>query len=230
MIGIIVQLLLSLILVWLVEKENLSVLGLMPTKKRLGSFLLFFLVTMFFAASSYFARMYYGERWVLNPAFSITLLFEGLWWNIKSVLFEELIFRGVILYILIKRLGMIKGILISSVAFGMYHWFTFEIWGDWKTMAVIFLITGMAGLLYAYGYAKSMSLWIPCAIHLGWNFTRNFIFSDGKIGGGVFIISEPAYTSTVSYLVYYIVAFFPMTGALLFNYLLLRRYTIKNFA
>jgi hypothetical protein len=60
-------------------------------------------------------RMYFADQqWKLNPALSANLILTGIWWNVKSVLFEELIFRGVLLYILIKRLG----------AFKSYHYFS----------------------------------------------------------------------------------------------------------
>jgi membrane protease YdiL (CAAX protease family) len=35
-----------------------------------------------------------GTRWSLNPGFTSELLRESLRWNINSVVFEELIFRG----------------------------------------------------------------------------------------------------------------------------------------
>lgn len=228
MIGIIVQLLLSWLLIWFFEKKNLAVLGLKPTKKRVLDFAVFFLVTAFFAASGFLMSMYFGQRWALNPAFTATLLLEGLWWNIKSVLFEELIFRGVIFYILIRRLGVTKAIIISAIAFGIYHWFSFGVFGDPQKMAIIFLITGLAGVMYAYGYAKTASLYVPCAIHLGWNFTRNFIFSGGNIGEGLLVDDKPAFTVTVSHFVYYFISYFPMIGALVVNCLILRKYKNDN--
>jgi membrane protease YdiL (CAAX protease family) len=47
-----------------------------------------------------------------------------------------------------------------------------------------FIIPGAIGFLSAYGYMKTFSFYLPCAIHLGWNFTGNFIFPDGNIGNG----------------------------------------------
>lgn len=127
--------------------------------------------------------MWWGnEKWGLNPLFNIRLLWEGIWWNLKSVLFEELIFRGVLLFILIKRLGVAYGIIISSVAFGIYHWFSYGIIGNIPQMAIYFFVTGIMGLVYAYGYSKTFSLYIPSAIHFGWNFTNSFVFSKGPIG------------------------------------------------
>lgn len=152
-----------------------------------------------------------NEAWQVNPRLNIGLVGTGAWWNIKSVLFEELIFREVILYIL-----------ISAAAFGIYHWFSFGILGNPVQMIVVFFITATAGLLYAYGYAKTFSLSAPAAIHFGWNFTRNFVFSDGLIGNGIFILVRPAPFRTDSWFVFFTVSLLPMAGMLLIIFLLLR--------
>lgn len=222
MLGIIVQLALSWLLIWLFEKKDLGVLGLWPTGKRIADFGLFFIVTALCAASACLIRIYVvKETWALNPAFNLNLLLNGLWYNIKSVLFEELIFRGVLLYIMIKRLGALKAILISSIAFGIYHWFTFEIIGNVPNMIFIFFITGIMGLIYAYGYAKTFSLYIPIAIHLGWNFTNGFVFSQGNIGNGVFIITHQP-VITVSWATWFLVIYFPMIASMVANFFLIR--------
>ncbi len=224
MTGIIVQLAISWLLVWLVERKNLGVLGFTPTRRRLGDFALFLLVTAICCASGFFMRIYFAkEQWQVNPSLNANLILSGLWWNIKSVLFEELIFRGVLLYILIKRIGPLKAILISSIAFGIYHWFSYGILGQTTQMIVIFFITGAMGLVFAYGYAKTFSLYIPCAIHLGWNFTHGFIFSSGSIGNGIFTKVNPGPFRTDSYILFFCVQLLPMVSALLANYLLLKR-------
>lgn len=224
MIGILVQLAISWLIIWFFEKGNLSVLGLFPTRKRLVDFMIFFLLTALCCASDFFIRMYFGKQeWVVNPALSFNLLLSGTWWNIKSVLFEELIFRGVLLYILIKKWGSTKAILISAIAFGIYHWFSQEAFGNITQMAFIFTITGIMGMLYAYGYAKSFSLYMPCAIHLGWNITRSVIFSETIIGNQLLIQVKPIPEVTLSYPLFFVLLIFPMASALLTNYLLLKR-------
>jgi len=225
MLGIIVQLAISWLLVWLVEKKDLRVLGFMPTAQRLIDFLLFLLVTAACCASGFLLRMYFGnEKWALNPVLNTKLVVDGLWWNIKSVLFEELIFRGVIFYILIKKLGLVKALFISAAAFGIYHWFSFGIIGNAQQMILTFFITGIMGLVYAYGYAKTFSLYIPCAIHLGWNFTQGFIFSSGPIGIGVLIQVNSQNPVTVSYFIFFCIMLLPMLAAWLVNYFLLHRH------
>ncbi len=224
MIGIIVQLTLSWLIVWLFEKGSLSFLGFYPTKRRLFDFILFFCITAIFCSTGFFLRMYFGkEQWSLNPALTPALILEAMWWNVKSVLFEELIFRGVIFYILLKKIGPWRAMLMSATAFGIYHWFSHEVLGNPTQMAITFVTTGLMGLLYAYGYAKTFSLYIPCAIHLGWNLTQGFVFSQGPIGKGIFIQVMPQPIVHVSYLVYFVILLVPMLSTLLINFFLLKR-------
>ena len=224
MIGIIVQLAVSWEIIWFFEKGNLNVLGLLPTKRRLLDFTIFFLITAACCASDFILRMLFaGQQWKLNPALSFKLILDGIWWNIKSVMFEELIFRGALLYILIKKIGPVRAIIISAIAFGIYHWFSFEAFGNPVQMIFVFLTTGIMGLLYAYGYARSFSLYIPIAIHLGWNLTRSVIFSETVIGDQLLVQVKPVPQVQVSYFTYYFITFFPMVSALLMNFFLLKK-------
>ncbi len=223
MLGIIVQLAVSWLIIWLCEKKHLGVLGFFPTKHRLLYFAIFLLVTAIFCTSGYILRMYFGkEEWILNPNISSLLILSGVWWNIKSVLFEELIFRGVLLYILIKKAGPAIAIAISSIAFGIYHWFSMEIFGNVIQMIVIFFVTGAMGLLLAYAFYKTSTILIPIAIHLGWNATTQIIFSEGPIGDQLLTKVEPVPEVTVSWLVYIIVIYFPVISMFAINYFLLR--------
>jgi uncharacterized protein len=222
MVGIIIQLTLSWLLIWFFEKGNLSVLGMRPTRKRLIDFTLFFFVTAALCASGFFLKMLIAKQhWQLNPHFDLYTIANGTWFNIKSVLFEELIFRGVLFYVLIKKLGATKAILISAVAFGIYHWFSHELFGDPKAMVIEFIITGAMGVVLAYGYAKTWSLYIPIAIHLGWGIVQQVVFSDGPIGQQLFIEIMPRPIITVSYFSFFFMQLFPLVSTLLINYLLI---------
>jgi len=224
MIGILVQLAISWVVIWILEKRSLSVLGFRPTGKRLADFIFFFLITTAFCSSGFLMKMYFGKQhWQLNPDLSVKLILNGIWWNIKSVLFEELIFRGVLLYILIKKLGALKAIIISAVAFGIYHWFSFGVIGNPLQMIIVFIITGIMGLVLAYGYSKTFSLYVPSGIHLGWNLTQIFIFSGGPIGSGLFISTDSDQFRTNSYSIFFIVTFLPLLLTILINYLIIRK-------
>ena len=223
MLGIIVQLALSWLIIWIFNKGNLSFLGFFPTKQRMFDFFLFFFLTGLCCSSGFMMRMLFiNEQWTLNHSLTSIQILEAVWWNVKSVLFEELIFRGVLFYILIKKLGSHKAIIISAVAFGIYHWFSHNVIGDITQMIITFLSTGIMGLLLAYGYSRTYSLIIPCAIHLGWNLTQGFVFSQGPIGNGLFIPEADQPAVTVSYFVYFLLTFIPLLSALIFNFLILR--------
>ncbi len=225
MIGILVQLAVSWLIVWLYEKNDLSCLGLRPTKKRLADFVLFFIITASFSAFGFLLKMWIAKQsWQLNAAINARLILEGTWFVVKSVLFEELIFRGVLLYIMIKKLGAARAIIISSVAFGIYHWFSHELWGNPVQMAVEFFGTGAMGLVLAYGYAKTFSLYIPVAIHFGWNIMQMVVFSGNTIGNQVLVEVVPPPVVTVSYFSYYTMQFLPLVACLLVNAWLLKRY------
>lgn len=223
MIGIIVQLAISWLLLWFIEKTDLRVFGLNPTKQRLSDLGVFFLITAICCTTGFILRMLYGERWGLNPHVSFKLIAEGVWWNIKSVLFEEFIFRGALLYILIKKIGPLKAIIISAIAFGIYHWFSFGILGNVNQMIQVFIITGLMGFVLAYAYSKIFSLYIPIAIHLGWNLTSSVIFSDTNIGNHLLMKLKPAKVVQVSYFTYYLVTLGPILCALLINFFLIKR-------
>lgn len=225
MIGIIVQLGISWLIIWWYEKGNLHVLGLLPSKKRVKDFFLFFIVAAACSSLTFLLRHYIAlQSWEMNPDFSLSTVLEGTWFVIKSVLFEELIFRGGLFYILIKKLGTITAVIVSSIAFGIYHWFSFEVWGDGWQMLITFLVTGLAGVIYAYGYVKTFSLYVPVALHIGWNIVNMVIFSNSTIGRQLLIPVEPAPVVTISYFSYYAMQFTPVLCFYIINGWLLWRF------
>lgn len=225
MIGIIVQLAISWLVVWLFEKGNLNCLGLLPAKKRLADFGLFFIITAACSALVFLLQMLIAKQsWQLNPDISFPLILKGIWFVVKAVLFEELIFRGVLLYVLIKKIGATKAIVISAVAFGIYHWFSHELWGNPVQMAIEFFTSGAMGLVLAYGYAKTNSLYVPVAIHLGWNVVQMVVFSGNTIGEQIFIEVLPRPVVTVSYFSYFVMILLPIVSCLLINGWMLKKY------
>jgi membrane protease YdiL (CAAX protease family) len=208
MLGLLIQIIISHFIIRWVLKEELSVLGLKPSKKRIGSLLLFCFIAALCSAITFWLRILFAkELWVLNSSMNWQHTFNAVWYNIKSVMYEELIFRGVLFYILIEKLGGTKAILISAMAFGIYHWFTYEVFNDPVKMLWIFAITFSAGYIYALGYYKTNTLYTPIGMHFGWNFVQSFIFSAGNIGSGLFIQRLPAPQIQVSYFIYYSITF-----------------------
>lgn len=183
MIGIIVALAISWLLLFLIEKKSILSLGFLPVIRRLKQFLIGFLITAILCAIiQYSESVLRSSNWILNEKITSLIILKSFWWDLKSVLNEELIFRGAILYILIQRIGSNKAILISAVAFGIYHWFSFGVLGNIAAMILVFIGTGLMGYAWAWAFAKTKSIMLPLGLHLGWNFIHNTIFSKGPLG------------------------------------------------
>jgi membrane protease YdiL (CAAX protease family) len=208
MLGILIQFVISYLIIRWVLKDNLTVLGLYPSKIRITNLLLFCILAGLCSSITFWLRILFAqELWILNPTLNWPLTFNAIWYNLKSVIYEELIFRGALFYILIKRLGGTKAILISSIAFGIYHWFTFEVLNNPVQMFWIFIITFSAGYIYALGFYKTNSLYAPIGMHFGWNIVQSFVFSAGNIGSGLFVQKLPVPQIQVFYFIYFLITF-----------------------
>ncbi|MEO7977991.1 type II CAAX endopeptidase family protein [Flavobacterium sp.] len=190
MIGILILIAISWLLLFFIEKKNILALGFLPVIKRLKQFLIGFLFTSILCAVIQYLEAYLKSSfWFLNNNISYEIILKSIWWDIKSVWTEELIFRGALLYILIKKIGSRKSILISAIAFGVYHWFSYGVLGNIIAMIMVFIATGLMGYAWAWAFSKSKSIILPLAIHLGWNIVYNTIFSKGPLGK-IILISE----------------------------------------
>jgi hypothetical protein len=182
MIGILIFLALSWVLLFLVERKSLLALGFTPFGLRLKHFGLGFLASAVICVLVTLAlSALNSETWGLNDQFTLKLLLDSVWYDLKSVFTEELIYRGALLYLLIKKLGAKKGVFISAIAFGVYHWFSFGVIGSLVPMIYVFLLTGLMGLVWAYAFAKTESIMLPFGLHLGWNVINNGLFSKGPL-------------------------------------------------
>lgn len=137
-----------------------------------------------------------GVEWQLNPEVDSALVLRGLRLNVNSVLYEEFLFRGYLLFQAIRWLGTLRGVLIGAAAFGVYHWFSYGILGDPVGMAFIFVLTGGFGLMLGLAFAKTKSMAAPIGLHLGWNTVAYLGFSGGPFGAGVFVASDGASNMT----------------------------------
>src|SRR5687768_857310 len=119
MAGNIIGLLLSWLILWLFERKSLLVLGFTPVLKRVLQLILGFLFSGLLCASlQLFEAWLTNSSWYLNSKITFSQIAGYLLWNFNSVVFEELLFRGALLYIAIKRLGAKKGIILSAICFG----------------------------------------------------------------------------------------------------------------
>ena len=134
--------------------------------------------------------MFSGSVWNINPTFTAAKFLSGSWWTMQSVLYEELIFRGALLYIAIQKIGEKRAVWLSAICFGIYHWFSMGAFGNWVVMTYLFVGTGIMGYIFALAYAKTKSLYLPIGLHFGWNLVNNIVFSQGPNGDQLLIIKR----------------------------------------
>jgi len=111
----------------------------------------------------------------LNP---VAFLLPAVALAIKSGVFEELIFRGVLFQSVETVLGSWVAILVSSLVFGFIH-----LANPGATVAGAAYISIEAGLLLSAAYMVTRRLWICIGIHMGWNFVQEGIYSSVVSGG-----------------------------------------------
>ena len=169
--------------------ESLGVLGLAPSRQRFQELLVGMLFMAAVGVINFLGQAAAKEvSYELNPNYGFGTFLGASFWILKAVVLEELVFRGAALYLLIKYLGAIRGCLISSALFGIYHWFSYEVLGErWILMTYVFLVTGAGGWMFSYAYAKTRSLYAPTGLHLGWNMVAAIVFSEGPVGDQLLI-------------------------------------------
>lgn len=225
MLQLIVLLAFSWLLLYLIEKKDLAVLGLIPTKMRLKYFILLFIVSALLSSTTFLLKMYFAkEMYKISPDLEIKSILQQLWYQCRTVFTEELICRGALLYLLIKKIGPTKAIIISSLIFAILHWLNSGVWGNLQQMIIVFAFTFSMGLLLAYAYARTFSLLIPFAIHFGWNLIQNYIFPETASGNHIFTFAGQAPIVTISYLAFFTMLLLPKISIILFDYLIVRTY------
>lgn len=182
-----------LFLSWIILRlvgENIKVLGLFPTRQRSIQFLFGFFSLAFLAMIYYLGIINILDADVMvNNSYSFSNFLHGFWWTLRSVLFEEFLFRGALLWLAIKYTGKHKGILFSAIVFGVYHWFSYDVFGDLTAMIYTLIITGISGLVFAYAFTETGSLYFPIGLHFGWNLVTITVFSQGPLGEQLLISS-----------------------------------------
>ncbi|MGY3211012.1 CPBP family intramembrane glutamic endopeptidase [Mucilaginibacter sp. HD30] len=215
--GLLVELSISWILLLLVEKKDLRVLGIIPTQKRLIQLLTGFVIAACCCGFYYFVQtLLSGSSWFVNKSYTLPKFLSGTWWTMQSVLYEELIFRGALLYIAIKKLGSKWACILSAVCFGVYHWFSMGAFGNVVFMVYLFIGTGIMGYVLAVAYVKTNSLYLPIALHFGWNMVTNIIFSSGPNGPQLLTSTKGTHYTLFENIIVLLVQFFVLPVVMFF--------------
>jgi membrane protease YdiL (CAAX protease family) len=97
-------------------------------------------------------------------------------------IFEEVLFRGIVLHGLEVRTGPIAALLLSSFLFGSMHYVNWIGGQDLISTHKQVLHAGLSGLLYGAITLRCRSIWPAAALHAFWDFT---VIINGALLGGV---------------------------------------------
>ena len=118
---------------------------------------------------------YVNMRWTGRqvPAGTLIATFSLL---LVAALNEELVFRGFPLQVLIDGIGEWPAMIGLSTLFAAMHW------GNPNSSYLGIFNTVVAGILLSLAYVRTRSLWLPYAIHVGWNVGLGFVFGFSLSG------------------------------------------------
>lgn len=112
----------------------------------------------------------------LNP---LAIMIPGIAMAVKSAVFEELVFRGVLFGSVEAMAGSWIAIIVSSLVFGFIH-----LLNPSATIGGAIYICIEAGLLFSAAYMVTRRLWMAMGLHMLWNYVQSAVFS-GIVSGGV---------------------------------------------
>jgi membrane protease YdiL (CAAX protease family) len=113
-----------------------------------------------------------GFAWHRQPLRNLAGLLLGYASFYTFVAFnEEIAFRGYILQNLREEWGRVAALLVSSSLFALLH----SLNPHFTPLALVGIT--LAGVVMAYGYFITRSLWLPIAFHFSWNFAQGPLFS-----------------------------------------------------
>ena len=173
-----------------IDKESFISLGLKIDKAGALDFFYGIFNSAIVMAGIYFTMLLTGliefkglswwtENSDINAQFSFAVLpiiLAILWKLIVVAWWEELAFRGMILQNMIKGMGLVWAVIVSSLLFGLVHA------GNPDATIISTLMIAIVTPQLIYAYLKTGQLWLPIGLHLGWNFFQASIFGFASSG------------------------------------------------
>lgn len=166
-------------------KFNLDLIG-MKFKKRsvkqlflgvgialLMQFILYVALTIFGYAK------YIGSDFVNYPILNVFVsIIIALGIGASAGFVEEILFRGIILKYLMNKKGKVFALIISSLAFSIYH--------AGRLDPILMLQAFLIGIVLGYLYIITDSIYLSIGLHSGWDFCSSII----KNGDSLFNIKS----------------------------------------
>jgi membrane protease YdiL (CAAX protease family) len=149
-----------------------------------GKALLVMLPAFLISINNFPISAFLNGRTELNePVYQIFLFFIEC---LSVGFFEEILFRGILLFVLLdiflnKKYGVILAVVLSSLIFGSLHIFNLF---DGASMSVIIEQIGysfLMGMLWAVMYLKTKNIWLVMILHATYNFFGQVMFELGTV-------------------------------------------------
>jgi hypothetical protein len=203
---------LSWLTIYLLEKRNILRSWLTPVNQRAKEFMVGFLLIGFLCLVSQFVLSSISNTgWTLSDEITLNRFLTASFYDVNSVLFEELLFRGILLYGLIKVSTQQAGMILSAILFGVYHWYSYGVIGNMTGMILVLLTTGFMGYVFALACTKTGSIVFPIGLHLGWNWINSTFFSNEPNGAVVLVpdqsVAMEGFFALFSFLWYLLIPF-----------------------
>ncbi len=154
--------------------------------KNLGKSLLIILPALIISINNFpIIAFFDGRATLAEPGYRVFLFFIEC---LSIGFFEEIIFRGIILVLLLKKLaqtknGVFLSIVISSAIFGLIHVLNLF---DGASMGDTVLQIGysfLVGMMWAVMFLKTGNLWLTMLLHATYNFFGQVMFYLGSVDG-----------------------------------------------
>lgn len=161
----------------LLDKQSLITLGLnydgeSLTKVSVGAAISLSCVTVAFLMGVLMGYIKVKPSKLSEDAVSsLPLFFGGLVDFFTAAVFEEIIFRGYVYYLLLQAGGLYVAIIGSAVVFSTAHLVKHA------NMPLMYVLNAfLFGIVVAVCRYTTCSLWLPIGLHFGWNVVSGPIF------------------------------------------------------
>jgi membrane protease YdiL (CAAX protease family) len=189
-VGQVVSILAVIAVLKIVDKKNVTGIGLIHFKKGSRDFTYGFLLGALFMTAIFITLFSLGDLTLKNsltdPVISGSLL-SGLLLFILVGFSEEMLFRGYCMTALQQMRSTWLTVLISSLIFSLAH-------GANPNVSLIGLINiFVVGVLFAYMFIKTGNLWMPIGFHISWNYFQGNIFGfpvSGTEPAGIYNVAD----------------------------------------
>lgn len=98
-------------------------------------------------------------------------LIAGVLLGLGSAFGEEVVMRGILLRVLVGKLGVVAALAITSLLFGLLH-----LGNPHSSLLGAIGIALQAGILFGAAFLLTRRLWLAIGIHAAWNFTQTAVF------------------------------------------------------